>query len=236
MSLPILSTPKYTVSIPSTGVSVEYRPFLVKEEKILLVAQESGDQGEIMNAIKDVIRACTYDKVKPDTLTTFDLEYLFIKLRSKSVGEISTIGIECSECKTKNTVDINLDEIEVQGNIVKSKKVMLTDKIGVVLKYMSVKDMSRITTKKNSSTVEMMTDTIISCIDSIFDGDTIYAAENSSRSELEAFINSLSRSQMKLIEEFIMDIPKVKHDVKFTCVSCKHANEISLTGAQTFFE
>lgn len=236
MSLPVLSTPKYTLTIPSTKKEIEYRPFLVKEEKILLIAQETGNQNEIMNAIKSVVKACTYDKINPDVLTTFDLEYIFVKLRSKSVGEISTVGIECSECKTKNTIDIDLDSIEINSDVKKDTKVMITDTVGVQLKYMSVKDMTRISSKKNLSQADMMTETIIACIDSIFDENRIYAVENSTRSELEEFINSLSRSQMKKIEQFILEIPKLEHDIKFKCSSCSHDNEIKLTGTHAFFE
>lgn len=234
MSLPIISSPKYALEIPSTGVTVEYRPFLVKEEKVLLIAQESQDQAQIMTAIKDVVRACTYGKVDPDTLASFDLEYIFIKLRAKSVGEISTIGIACADCKTANTVDVDLDKISVSSTLPPSR-IQLTDTIGVSMKPMNMKDLSRIASKKNSTSADQMIDSVIACIEHIYDDSTIYLKENSTRADLESFIGSLNRAQMQKIESFIMNLPKVEHTVEFTCTKCKCENKHVLSGVQSFF-
>ena len=113
MALPIIETPKYETTVPSTGKKVQYRPYLVKEEKILMIAMESEDQTQIIRAMKDVIKACTFDKVEPDKLCTFDIEYLFLKLRAKSVGEISKVGLKCEKCSKPTDVNINLDDIEI---------------------------------------------------------------------------------------------------------------------------
>jgi len=234
MSLPIISSPKYTLEIPSTREVIEYRPFLVKEEKILLIAQESQDQGQIMNALKDVVSACTYGKINPDKLTPYDLEYVFIKLRAKSVGEVSTVGIKCKECKTDNKVDINLDDITVSGELPNSR-IQLTDTIGVNMKPMCMRDLTKIALKQKASTADQMTDTIIANIESIYDQSTIYLKENSTREEMEAFIGSLNRTQMKKIEEFIEGLPKVKHDVNFKCTSCSTVNSQTISGIQSFF-
>lgn len=235
MSLPIISTPKYVLDLPSTGRSIEYRPFLVKEEKILLIAQESQDQRQIINAIKDVIRACTFDKVNPDTLTSFDLEYVFVKLRSKSVGEISNVGILCPSCETSNPVEINLDDLRVEVNHNVDTRIKLTDSIGINMKYISVKDLTAIASRKNTSPADLMTDTIIACIESIYDDTTIYLKENSTKEELEAFVNSLNRSQMEKIENFIKSVPKVQQNVSFSCVKCKEKHDIVLSGIESFF-
>lgn len=234
MSLPIITSPKYTLEIPSTGAVVEYRPFLVKEEKILLIAQESQDQSQIMNAIKDVIKACTYGKVDPDQLASYDLEYVFIKLRAKSVGEISTVGIKCKECESSNTVDIDLDKIAVSSKL-PDTRIKLTDTVGVNMKAMSMRDLTRIASKKNTTSADQMIDSVIACIESIYDDSTIYLKENSTRAELEAFIGSLSRAQMQKIEGFIMNLPKVEHTVEFKCNKCKCDNEHTISGVQSFF-
>jgi hypothetical protein len=234
MSLPIITSPKYTAEIPSTGATIEYRPFLVKEEKVLLIAQESQDQGQIMNAIKDVIHACTYSKVDVDNLTSYDLEYLFIKLRAKSVGEISTISIKCTECEVQNEIDVNLEEIKVIG-FAPDGRIQLTDTVGINMKPMSVKDMSRIASKKNMSIADQMTDSVISCIDSIYDEVKIYPKSNYTRADMETFINSLARSQMEKIESFITNLPKVEHTVKFKCKKCSCENEQALSGIRSFF-
>ena len=234
MSLPIIASPKYTLEIPSTGTIVEYRPFLVKEEKVLLIAQESQDQAQIMTAIKDVIYACTYGKIDPDTLASFDLEYVFIKLRAKSVGEISSVGIVCNECETANTVDVDLDKITVSSALPPSK-IQLTDTIGVSMKPMNMKDLSRIASKKNATGADQMIDSVIACIDHIYDESKIYLKDNSTRAELESFIGSLNRSQMQKIENFIMNLPKVEHTVEFKCSNCKCDNTHTISGVQSFF-
>lgn len=234
MSLPIISSPKYTLEIPSTKVTVEYRPFLVKEEKVLLIAQESQDQNQIMTAIKDVIRACTYGKIDPDVLASYDLEYIFIKLRAKSVGEISTVGVKCSECDTVNNIEVDLDKIAVSSELPESK-IQLTDNIGVSMKPLNMKDLSRIASKKNQTAADQMIDSVIACIDHIYDENTIYLKENSTRAELETFIGSLSRSQMQKIESFIMNLPKVEHTVEFKCTKCKSDNTHTISGIQSFF-
>jgi hypothetical protein len=238
MSLPTISAPKYTLNLPSSGKPCEYRPFLVKEEKILLIAQESEDQTQIMNAIKDVISACTFDKINPNLLTSFDLEYIFLKLRARSVGETSNISLSCSSCKVANPVEINLDCVEIQQRQPNQEsRILLTDSIGVNMKYMTVQDMGPLIASASSrSQTELTTDTIIACIDSIFDADKIYPKESSTTEELVQFLNSLNRAQMKKIEDYIANMPELSHPVKFTCCSCKHPNEIVIKGMSSFFE
>jgi hypothetical protein len=236
MALPILESPKYTLTIPSTKKSVEYRPFLVKEEKILMLAQQSNDQKQIMSSIESVVEACTFGTVKAKQLTSFDLEYIFLKLRAKSVGEISDIRCKCEKCEEYTEVSVNIDEIEVTWPTEKvDSKVMLTDKIGVVLRHILVGDMSSIVTTEDV-TVETVTDMIIASIESIFDESAVYPSDQSTHKELLEFVNSLSRSQLTKIEKFIENAPKLQHAVEFTCKPCGHANNFILTGAQAFFE
>jgi phage FluMu protein Com len=235
MPLPILESPKYILTIPSTGKSVEYRPFLVKEEKILLLAQEAENEKAITNAIKDIIKACTFNIVDPDDLTSFDLEYIFLKLRAKSVGEVSEVRCKCEKCETLNNVSINIDEIEISWPTEKQDKtIMLTDKIGITLNYIKVKDIK--SGDETKSQTETIIDTIIAMIDNVFDQNGIYKKEDSTHEELVTFINSLNRSQMEKIEKFIINSPKLTHIAKFKCSDCKHVNELILSGTQAFFE
>lgn len=236
MPLPILESPKYVLSVPSTKQSIEYRPFLVKEEKILLLAQESNNPSEMMSAIKDIIRACTFNTINPNDLTAFDLEYIFLKLRAKSVGEISNIKCKCDHCETYNEVSVNIDDIEItQPKKEVSNKIMLTDKIGVILRHIRVNDMSSII---STSEVDMdtITNMLIASIESIFDESGVYPSAQSSREELLTFVNSLSRAQLNKIEEYISNSPKLQHNIKFNCTGCKTDNDITLVGTQAFFE
>jgi len=235
MALPILTSLKYTLTVPSTQKTIEYRPFLVKEEKILLIAQESADNEEIIAAMKNIISACTFEKVDPNTLTTFDLEYIFLKLRSKSVGELTDINCKCSKCEAFTKTTINLDEIKFDFNPKKDKVIMLTDKVGLNMRYIQVKDMNALMNDTREKG-DMITDVVIASIASIFDDAGVYSSEQTSRSEMETFINSLNRSQMSHIETFIAEAPKLAHTVNFTCKSCKEENTLELVGAQSFFE
>ena len=235
MPLPILETPKYSLTIPSTNQTVEYRPFLVKEEKILLIAQESNDESNILSALKEIVKACTFNVVDPNTLTAFDLEYIFLKLRAKSVGEISEIRCKCEKCEVMTEVSINIDEIELtkpkqdQGNTV-----MLTDAIGITLKYLSINDLNKLNVSAGRQ-ADTVIETVVAMIENVFDDKGVYKASQSTHEELVTFISSLNRAQMAKIEDYINNLPKLEHTVKFNCVSCKHDNEITLSGTQAFF-
>lgn len=235
MPLPILESPKYNITIPSTGKIVEIRPFLVKEEKILLIAQESGENSQMISAMKDIITACTFQKVNPDDLTTFDLEYIFLKLRSKSIGENTTISVKCKECDHKTNVSVNLDEINVITPNEVEKTIMLTSTIGVNMRYIKTRDISKLTNTDKKET-DLITDIIISSIESIFDESKVYLTDNSNREELVTFVNSLNHEQLNKLQKFIESAPKLEKDIAFTCSSCKCKNDIKLSGIQSFFE
>lgn len=233
MALPVIDTPKYSAVIPSTGEKVAYRPYLVKEEKILMIALESENQEQIMNAVKDIITACTFNKIKVDTLATFDLEYLFMKLRAKSVGETSTIGLKCEQCETSNEVEIPVDSIEVTMPPKGSNVIMITDKVGITFRYPSVKDAEKISGSKEN--VETIMKTVVMCIDNIFDDDKVYPAKDSTPKELEAFIDTLNSEQFKKIQAFFEEMPAMKYVAKFDCEHCSHHNELELRGMANFF-
>lgn len=228
MPLPKLETSKYTVEIPSTKKKVEIRPFLVKEEKILIQAQESEDQKQIIRAIKDIIRVCSFEKINPNDLTLFDLEYIFLQLRARSVGETVEFKVNCKECDKPNVITLDLTEVKVQFPKKKiDPKIQLNDQVGVILRPIRVKDMHKI---ENN-----ITESIIASIESIYDEDNVYPTDDASKKELEAFVDSLSHSHLETIQEFIENQPKLEHVLEYTCTFCGHENELKLSGLADFF-
>lgn len=236
MALPTLESPKYSIRLPSTGKTIEYRPFLVKEEKVLLIAQESGNPREMLTAMKDIIKVCTFNKIDPNLLTSYDLEYLFLKLRAKSVGETSTIKIKCEKCEAFTPVEVNIDEVGIDTVPNEPVNIMLNDTIGITMRHIRVKDLGVLTDKKGQA--DLVTDTVIASIASIFDAGAVYPTDEAKKDELVAFVNSLNRGHMKQIEEFIASTPKVTCDVGFVCQcdTCKHENKVKLSGIQSFFD
>ena len=232
MALPIIEVPKYSVTIPSNGESVVYRPYLVKEEKVLMIAMESENQEQVMRAVKEVIAACTFNKINVDNLTVFDMEYVFLKLRSKSVGEVSKIGVKCGECSTLNDIEVQLDTLEVSKPTEDNSVVMVTDKIGVKLRYPTIKDASALSKYEGT---EAAMKTIVACIDNIFDDEKVYPAKDSTPKELEQFLDSLNSEQFKKMQQFFETMPSLSHDAKFTCSSCGHQNELLIKGLANFF-
>ena len=236
MALPRLDSPKYDLTIPSTGEKVKFRPYLVKEEKILMMAIESEDTRQMMTAVKDVIRSCTEDAIDIDKLAMFDLEYVFTQLRSKSVGEVSTISVKCKECESKNDVDVDLTKVRVDVPKEKNKTIMLTDSIGVSLRYPSVDTLLNAQADDQKSDVDRVFDVIISSIDSIYSNDTVYDASEQPYDELKEFVESLNTNQFNDIREFIENIPTAAIGVEFKCISCGHDNAFDVKGLGNFFE
>ena len=232
MSLPNIATPKYTLTVPSNGKQIEFRPFLVKEEKLLLLAQETKESKEITKAISEVIKSCTFEKISLDELTNFDLEYIFLKLRAKSVGEVAEVSVKCKHCEASNDIEINLDEVEVIKKEDLPKKIMLTDTVGIIPRYISASIMN-VNVSDNAN--DMFSLYIRSVIESIFDENDVYPISNTSREELDEFIDSLNREQMSKIEAVINNAPKLEKEVKFKCIKCKKDNTYVLSGAESFF-
>jgi hypothetical protein len=236
MALPTLNTPKYQLELPSTKEVITYRPFLVKEEKILLIAQETKDPKQMMMAMRDIISACTFEAVKTSAITGFDLEYIFLKLRSKSVGENADIKLQCTKCEEYNPVSINLDQIIVDVPENANAPIMLTDSIGITLKYVTAEKMEKITALIDTNQMAVINELIINSIDTIFDDENVYPAADSTPAELTQFIESLNRQQMEKIENFIANAPKLQHTCEFKCNKCEEDNSINLQGIQSFFE
>lgn len=238
MALPILNSSKYEATIPSTGQQIEFRPFLVKEEKILMVAMESKDNKQMMKALKDILNACIFDDVDVNKLTSFDLEELFLRLRSKSVGENAEVNLKCTECGGNTPVTVNLEEIQM-GELPESKHIMLTDDVGVEFKYPSVDLVASLDydpeKTKPEKQMEITYRMIISCIDSIFNDDEVWDAETQSEKELKDFLDGLNSQQFAKITEFFGSLPSLEHTIDFNCISCEHENTIELRGLASFF-
>jgi hypothetical protein len=236
MALPKINTPTYELVVPSTGEEIRYRPFLVKEEKILLMAMESGDNKEIIRAIQDIVKECTYDKLKLSTMPMFDIEYLFLNIRAKSVGEITTLRLKCPDDeKTTVKVDVNLTEIEVQTDKNHTNKIELTDEMGIMMKYPTIDSFAGDMSEINASN---MLEVISGCIDSIYDkgGEEVFEAKDQTKKELIEFIEQLNSKQFKNIQGFFDTMPKLKHIIKVKNPKTKKESEVVLQGLNDFFE
>ena len=238
MALPQLKNdvPKYEMTIPSTGETVRYRPFLVKEQKVLLVAFESKDSKQILNSMLDCLSTCI-PNTKIADLATFDVDYMFTQVRSKSVGETSTLMHACKECNEENEVKIRLDSIKVDiGEEWKETvEVEISKDITVELKYPSYKDISYINVEENSSDTEMLMDTITACMKAVKTEDEYLLIKDEPKEEVEKFINSLTNQQLEKITEFATNAPKLSHTQTYECKKCKTENKIELSGLQDFF-
>ena len=235
MALPELNTARYSMEIPSTGQTVKYRPYLVKEEKILMMAMESDDNKVIARATLDVIKSCVEDEIDVEGLPMFDIESIFLALRSKSVGESMEVKIKCDDesCNSVNDVYINFDDIEIPKINNEVTNIMLTDDVGVVMKYPSMRDVEKMGTMDDSDAEQAM-GMIMACIDSIFDADAVYPADSESSKSLTNFIDSLNNVQFLKLSEFFREMPAVKHTVNYKC-QCGKEQEQVLRGLSSFF-
>ena len=237
MALPKLNVPVYEAILPSTEKVIKYRPFLVKEEKLLLTAQESGEDA-VLPAVKQIIKNCIQGEIDVDNMPIFDIEFLFLRLRAKSVGEEITIGLKpwgCPQnngelCKFTTEVTINLEEIECVKDKKHTSKIMLDDKIGIMMKY---PDISQIGIK--GSQTEMGMKIIKNCINMIFTKEETHEKDSFTDKELDEFIDSLNSKQMENINNFFETMPTIKHTAKYTCKTCGEEKETTVQGLNSFF-
>jgi hypothetical protein len=232
MALPQLNVPKYELKIPSTGVKASYRPYLVKEEKILMIAIESEDSAQMSNALKEVIDECTFKKLKINDLTLFDIEYIFAKLRAKSVGETSEVKLPCEKCEQPNEVMIDLEGVDVTA--MPAKKIELTSDTGLVMKFPSMADYLDIQ-NSNLDNVGRIFAIIVASIDSIYSGDEMFDAKSHTHAELNDFVESLNADQFKKVQAFLNEMPAAFVNANFKCEGCGHDNHIELKGMMNFF-
>ena len=230
MTLPTLTLPKYKIDVPSTGKTVSFRPFVVKEEKILLIAMESGEYSMISNAIKDVIKGCTFGEVDTENSPVFDLCYLFINIRAKSVGETTEPVFLCEHCDTQNPVEINLTDIKVKQDKEHTTKISLGEDLGLVMKYPNLNTTDESESGENSS-IESISD----CIELIYKGDEVFKASEQTPKELVEFVENLTHVQFENILNFFSTMPRISHEVNFNCVKCEKETSLELEGIADFF-
>jgi len=237
MPLPKISTPTYELELPSTGKKIKYRPFLVKEEKILIIAMESEDEKQITNAIKEVISSCIITRgVKVDQLSTFDIEYLFLNIRGKSVGEEVEVMVTCpDDGVTQVPTSINLDDIKVQKGKNHSRDIKLDDDLILRMKYPSVDEFIKNNFGGQDITVDNTFDLIASCVEQVYSEEESWSAADCTKKELTQFLEQLSSKQFKEIEIFFETMPKLSHTVNVKNPNTGVDNEIVLEGLTAFF-
>lgn len=232
MALPKQTAPKYTCILPSDGREIEYRPFLVKEQKVLLLAQEQEDDAAMFRAVQDLITNVCED-VKSETLPVIDMEWLFLKIRSKSVGETANIKLSCTDPKCDGTGEavVNLDDVEVVGDQPESK-IMLNDEIGIEMRYPRVSDVNQVQGKDQATqTLEMLKNSIVT----IFDEENVYPTADASTNELNEFVEGLTMQQLEKITAYFDSIPSLQLDVESKCTTCGRELKTTAKGINSFF-
>jgi len=238
MTLPIIETQTYELTLPSADVKVKYRPFLVKEEKILLQAMESEKQEEIVQALKDIVSACTYGKINADELPTFDLEYIFLQIRSKSVDEVAKLRVLCpDDKKTYADVDVDLSKIEVQVDDSHTNNIVIDDekKIGMIMKYPTLSSVTSNTDLSKGLTSKTIFNMLRKSIYEVYQGEQTFKASDYSEDELQQFIESLDSKTFKKVQSFYETMPKLMHEMEITNPSTKVKSKVTLQGLSDFF-
>ena len=238
MPLPKISTPTYELELPSSGQTVKYRPFLVKEEKVLVIALESEDNKQITNAIKAVLKSCIQTRgVKVEHLPTFDIEYLFLNIRGKSVGEELEVNVICPDDEeTQVKSHINLDEIQIQKDEKHTKQIKLDENLMMEMKYPSLEQFIKNNfdfDEKNQ--MDQSFELIATCIDKIYNEDEVWATADCTKKEVNDFLESMNSSQFKEIETFFETMPKLSHTIKVTNPKTKVESDVVLEGLASFF-
>jgi len=238
MPLPTIATPTYELTLPSSDKKIKYRPFLVKEEKILILAMESEDTKQIASSIKNVISKCILSRgIKVEKLSTFDIEYLFLNIRGKSVGEHIEVMVTCpDDGKTQVPMSINIDSIKVQKNDEHDKDIKLDDTYTLRMKYPSLAEFTKTNFgSMNEMKVDDTFELIASCIDQVYSEEESWSHQECTKKELSDFIESLNSNQFKMVEKFFETMPKLSHTVKVTNPNTKVESEIKIEGLQSFF-
>ena len=238
MPLPKIATPTYELELPSTGKSIKYRPFLVKEEKVLVIALESEDTKQITNAIKAVLKNCVLTKgIKVETLPTFDIEFLFLNIRGKSVGEEIEVNIVCpDDGETNVPVFIDLDSIQVEKDDDHTNQIKLDDDLMMEMKYPSLEQFIKNNFDfQEGNQMDQSFELIATCIDKIYNEDEVWATADCTKKEVKEFLESMNSSQFKELENFFTTMPKLSHTIEVTNPNTKVKSEVVLEGLASFF-
>ena len=237
MALPIVETPRYELTLPSTDIKVQYRPFLVKEEKILFMALESGDENEMQNATREILKQVTFNKIDVEQLPTFDVEYIFLQVRAKSVGEVAKFKIICPDDNTTyGNVEVDISKVEVQVDDAHSNDIILDEKrkLGVIMKYPNMKvlyDTQGVKSLKYEDIISL----VIGCVDYIYEGEKNYPTKESTREELKEFFENLAQEQFAKLRKFFDTMPKLRHECKVKNPKTGVESNITFSGLQDFF-
>ena len=237
MALPKLTTPTYELEIPSTDEKIKFRPFLVKEEKILMMAMESKKSADIVQAVKEIVEECTFNKINISDMPMFDIEYIFLQIRSKSVGEVSKLKLLCpDDGKTYADVELDLNEVKVQVGDDHTNKIELGNDMGMIMKYPTIDSFSE--TGIRDINHGKMLEVISSCILQIYEkkGEKVYDTKDQTQKEVIDFIEQLNTSQFKKVQDFFTTMPKLKHEITVKNPKTKKESKITLTGLNDFFE
>jgi hypothetical protein len=237
MALPIANVAKYELTLPSQQKKVHYRPFLVKEEKILLMAMESGESKEMITAIKEIVKSCTFNEMNAEDHPMFDIEYVFLQIRAKSVGEVAKLKVLCpDDGETYGDVDVDLSKIEVMVDDDHSNNIMIDEdrKLGVTMKYPSLKDIDG-DTLTGEVNIEKTYKMIENSIESIYEGETVHLSKDIDKKELTDFLDNLSADQMKKLTAFYNSMPRLEHKVMVKNPKTEVESEVTLKGLASFF-
>ena len=238
MTLPTVETPRYELTLPSTDKVIQYRPFLVKEEKVLLLAMESNNNSEIMNATREILNACTYENIDVDTLPIFDIEYIFLQIRAKSVGEIAKFKMLCPDDKeTYGDVEVDLTKVNVQVDDGHTNNVVIDEerKLGVLFNYPTL-GMTKAGFDIDKTDINTLFDIMAHSIVHIYEGEKIYPAKDSTKEELKTFLEGLPQSAFKKIKTFFETMPQLRHEVELENPKTKVKSTITLKGIRDFFQ
>ena len=236
MALPQVNTPTYELAVPSTDKKLKYRPFLVKEEKILMIAMEAKEQSGIIDAVKQIVQSCTFEKFDMTKAPMFDVEYIFLNIRAKSVGETSTVNLLClDDNKTYVKADIDLTKVEVEMDKKHTNKIELTDEMGMIMSYPTLDSFDSLDISNiNASN---MIDIIVACVGQIYDkkGEEVFEAKDSTKKELIDFIEQLNSKQFQDVQKFFDTMPKLRHTITVLNPKTKKESNIQLSGLSDFF-
>ena len=237
MALPLANVAKYELMLPSQQKTIQYRPFLVKEEKVLLMAMESGDAKEMLSAIKEIVKSCTFGEMIAENYPMFDIEYVFLQIRSKSVGEKTKLKILCpDDGKTYADAEIDLSKIEVYVDDDHSPNIMLDEerKLGVVMRYPALKDVDAESITGDIN-IQKTYNMITNCVDQIYEGEKVYLRKDTPEKELQEFVDGLTADQMKKLSAFYNSMPRLEHKVKVKNPKTEVESEVTLKGLASFF-
>ena len=236
MALPEIVLPTYELEIPSSGKKIKYRPFVVKEEKLLLLALETNDEKEIETAVRELLKGCIQTRIKLEDLALFDLEYIFLNIRAVSVGEVVEMNLTCQDDgETQVRYNLNLTDVKVSKPEGHSNKIMLSDKMGVIMKYPSFEEFVKISIIGQSPTADSVVEIMANCIDQIFDGEDVYDSSTTTDKEFVQFIEKLTNKQFEDVQKFFDNTPTLEHTIKVKNPNTGVMNEVTISGLSNFF-